>query len=115
MLSSYPPFYEEEHMKVYQKIADGHVKYPIHFSSEAIDLISRLLEPNPSKRLGCTAGGAEAIKTHPWFKDLDWLGLYNQTLRPPIVPQVRDNTDTSNFPEYEDSESDLEPPRRQGD
>jgi len=33
---------------------------------EAKDLIERLLEPDPKKRLG--VNGAQEIKSHPWFK-----------------------------------------------
>ena len=40
------------------------------FSDSLIDLISKLLEGNPSKRLG--ANGAGEIMSHPYFKGINW-------------------------------------------
>ena len=53
-------------------------------SAEAQDLISRLLVKDPAARLGSRAG-AEEIKRHPWFNDLNWALLRQQT--PPYVPR----------------------------
>ena len=41
-------------------------------SQEAKNLIVHLLNRNPSKRLGAGAGGAAEIKSHPFFKGVDW-------------------------------------------
>ena len=38
-------------------------------SKEAEDFISKLLEKNPSKRLG-TKGGLVEVLSHPWFANL---------------------------------------------
>ena len=35
------------------------------------DLISKLLDKNPSKRLGAKEGILE-IQAHPWFKNTNW-------------------------------------------
>lgn len=40
---------------------------------------------NPEKRLGAKRG-AEDIKAHPWFKDLDFNMLRHEP--PPFVPQA---------------------------
>ena len=37
-----------------------------------------------SKRYGCLAGGVNDIKTHPWFRPLDFAALKQRTLQPPI-------------------------------
>lgn len=39
-------------------------------SDEARDLIVRLLDKDPKKRLG--ASGADEIKKHKYFKDINW-------------------------------------------
>uniref|UniRef100_A0A061R985 non-specific serine/threonine protein kinase n=1 Tax=Tetraselmis sp. GSL018 TaxID=582737 RepID=A0A061R985_9CHLO len=52
-------------------------------SPECKDFISQLLIKNPDKRLG-SKRGAEDIKAHPWFKDIDWAMLRNA--EPPFVP-----------------------------
>ncbi len=66
MLSSYPPFYDEDPMKTYAKIMQGKITFPSHFSKDAINLITRLLHHKSTKRLGVTKGGAQNIKEHPW-------------------------------------------------
>lgn len=35
-----------------------------------------------------------------WFDGFNWEGLVNKTLAPPILPQVKHVTDTSNFDDY---------------
>ena len=50
MLSSYPPFYDEDPMKTYAKIMHGKIAFPSHFSKEAIDLVKKLLHHKSTKR-----------------------------------------------------------------
>lgn len=76
-------------------------------SADAKDIIGKLCEVHPSKRLGNLRGGAADIKSHPWFKDIDWEKMYNRELDPPIKPHVSSPTDTRNFEDYDD-----EPERR---
>jgi protein kinase A len=76
-------------------------------SPDAKDIISKLCQVAPSKRLGNLRGRASDIKAHPWFKDIDWSKMYNRQLEAPIKPHVSSATDTRNFEEYDD-----EPPRR---
>lgn len=76
-------------------------------SADAKDIIGKLCEVHPSKRLGNLRGGAAEVKNHPWFKDIDWVKLYSRELEPPIKPHVSSPTDTRNFEDYDD-----EPERR---
>jgi protein kinase A len=99
---SYPPFYDEDPMKTYSKIMAGKINYPAHFSKDAINLISRLLEHKPTKRLGVVKGGADLIKSHPFFKGFDWEAMYRRKLEPPIKQPVANPEDTSNFDDYPD-------------
>lgn len=48
------------------------------------DVISKLLERDPKKRLGCVAG-AEDIKNHPFYRDINWALLRNTV--PPYIPK----------------------------
>jgi serine/threonine protein kinase len=47
---------------LFRKIEKGVFKFPNHFSSGAKDLIRRILQVKPSKRISISA-----IKKHPWF------------------------------------------------
>lgn len=104
MLSSYPPFYDEDPMKTYAKIMHGKISFPSHFSKEAVDLIRKLLNHKPTKRLGVTKGGAQSIKEHPWFDGFDWKALHEKRIPGPIIPKIKSPEDISNFDDYPDDD-----------
>lgn len=45
---------------------------------------------NRNKRLGCVAadGLESAIRTHSFFRDLDWEALENRRVKPPFKPKI---------------------------
>lgn len=49
--------------------------------------------------LGSGPTGAEEIKSHPFFKDIDWTRLANKEIEAPFKPSINHDTDTSNFSE----------------
>lgn len=51
------------------------------------DLISRLLERKPTRRLGMLNGRAADIKRHKWFDGLDWDALEARKMEPPRLPK----------------------------
>ncbi len=114
MLASYPPFYDEEPMKTYQKIVSGKVTYPPHFSAEAVNLISKLLQLKAANRLGVIKGGAALIKAHPWFKGFDWNAHVAQKITPPILLPVSPVSETSGLPAI-DPESEMTPDQKYTD
>ncbi|KAL9322926.1 hypothetical protein ACSQ67_010979 [Phaseolus vulgaris] len=54
------------------------------------DLISQLLEKDPSKRLGYVRGATE-IKEHEFFRGVKW-DLLTEVMRPPFIPSRDDVT-----------------------
>ena len=48
------------------------------------------MQKNVSKRLGCIAahGGEEAIKHHPFFRDIKWKDLEDRKIKPPFRPKI---------------------------
>lgn len=70
---------------------------------EAHDLIAGLCTVNPSQRLGNISGGAQRVKSHPFFRAIDWDALYRRQMKGPIIPHLRHPTDASNFDDYEDA------------
>jgi serine/threonine protein kinase len=104
-----PPFWDQNPMKIYEQIVEGRVRFPSAMSPTARDLISGLCTVDTSKRLGNIKGGAQAVKSHPWFKDIDWDALYNRKANGPIVPHLRGPADTRNFDEYEPEGNNREP------
>lgn len=60
-------------------------KIPIegpYFSKHSKDLLEKLLERKPSKRLG--ANGIGEIKNHRFFKNVNW-----KKLKPPFIPGAK--------------------------
>ncbi|CAG8437068.1 10505_t:CDS:10 [Ambispora gerdemannii] len=100
MLAGYPPFYDEDPMRLYEKILHGRIKYPAYFDPAAKDLIKRLLTADLSKRYGNLKGGSEDIKRHSWFKGVDWDRLLRREIQPPYIPNVSGDGDASNFDHY---------------
>ena len=70
MLVGIPPFYDRTNDLIFHKIQNAKLKIPSRLSSQAKDLIIRLLQRNPEKRLGFSS--ATEIKTHPFFAEIDW-------------------------------------------
>ena len=48
------------------------MKLPISMSNDAKNIIVNLLNRNPSKRLGAGQDGADEIKRHAFFENIDW-------------------------------------------
>ena len=70
---------------------------PDYVTKEANDLIRKLLVINPKKRLGSGPGGADKIKNHSYFKDIDWKKAWNKELTPPFIPDIKDDLDLKYF------------------
>ena len=96
MLTSIPPFYDENTNKMYKNILKGDIHYPSHLSQEAVDFLSKLFCRDPGSRLG-SQNDVEDIKQHPFFKDLNWDDVYNKKYEPEWKPAFSNEMDTSNF------------------
>jgi serum/glucocorticoid-regulated kinase 2 len=95
MLTGLPPFYDENTNEMYRKI----LSEPLHFSDvvppAAKDLLQKLLERDPTQRLG--ANGSAEIKAHPFFHAIDWRKLLQRKYEPTFKPYVTDALDTAHF------------------
>lgn len=90
-----PPFSAATPEDIFQNILERSIAWPPPgtLSPELVDLLDRLLEPDPEARLGHR--GAAEVKMHPWFAGVDWAGLARQ--KAAFVPAPSDDTDTSYF------------------
>ncbi|RCH90381.1 hypothetical protein CU097_011511 [Rhizopus azygosporus] len=100
MMAGHPPFYDDNHFGIYERILGGRVQYPSYFENAAKDLLKKLLVIDRTRRLGNLKGGADDVKRHKWFRTTDWHGLLNKTVRAPIIPAHSNEYDTSNFEKY---------------
>ncbi|TBT97298.1 C1-like protein kinase, partial [Hamiltosporidium magnivora] len=101
MLTGNPPFYNESHYIIYQRILNENINLSSCIDKLAGNLIERLVERNVSKRLG-SCNGVSEIMEHPFFYGVDWYKYRMLQVKPPIVPFVRSAGDTSNFQVYEE-------------
>lgn len=97
-LIGWPPFCSETPQETYRKIMNFeqtlHFPDDIHISYEAEDLIRRLLT-HADQRLG-RHGGADEIKSHPFFRGVDWNTIRH--VEAPYIPKLSSITDTRFFP-----------------
>ena len=62
MLCGKLPFYDDDNQILYEKILSGKYEVPDHLSDNAKDILSKIIEIDPKKRINF-----EGIKSHPWF------------------------------------------------
>ncbi|XP_063197149.1 cAMP-dependent protein kinase catalytic subunit PRKX isoform X2 [Chroicocephalus ridibundus] len=74
------------------------------------DLIKKLLVVDRTRRLGNMKNGADDVKRHRWFRSIDWDAVPQRRLKPPIVPKVSNDGDTSNFEAYPEDDWNKTPP-----
>ena len=70
---------------------------PNNFSEEAKDLIIKLLNIDPKKRLGSGKNGFNDLKNHKYFENINWDDLENKKIKPPFVPNIDNSIDLKYF------------------
>jgi len=83
-LVGHPPFKGRSEYLTFQEILNSNLEFPKHMHRDAKDIISGLLDRNPTKRYG-VRGGFRKLKTHPFFRGLDFNKL-NDTEVPNLPP-----------------------------
>jgi serine/threonine-protein kinase RIM15 len=103
-LYGYPPFHADTPDQVFENILARRITWPeddeIPVSSEAKDLINKLLCMDPKERLGSNkddkfASGGEEIRKHSWFADINWETLLQDEAQ--FVPAPENPEDTEYF------------------
>ncbi|KAB1205970.1 Serine/threonine-protein kinase OXI1 [Morella rubra] len=91
MLYGTTPFKGKNRKETFRNVL---VKAPefIGKSTALTDLIGRLLEKDPTRRLGYIRGASE-IKEHVFFRGVSW-DLLTEVLRPPFIPSSEDDNST---------------------
>lgn len=55
----------------------------------------QFMTKNPAKRLGCSTSGElsgeAAIRSHKFFRDMDWEALEQRKVKPPFTPKIVSN------------------------
>ncbi|KAJ4833940.1 hypothetical protein Tsubulata_016646 [Turnera subulata] len=96
LITGIPPFTADSPEIIFDNILNRKIPWPAvpdSMSYEAQDLINRLITHDPHQRLG--ANGSTEVKTHPFFKGIDWDNLAWQ--KAVFVPNPDSPDDTSYF------------------
>lgn len=99
LLTGSPPFPGNNHTMILNKIKRSkRPDFPFFLSTDAQDLIARLLRKEPKKRLGYK-DFEKTIKKHRFFRKIDWKKLESRdpSVIPPIQPLITDPELAENF------------------
>ncbi|KAL4801471.1 kinase-like domain-containing protein [Aspergillus unguis] len=108
MLCGFTPFWDQgSPVKIYQNILAGRIKFPPYLHPDAVDLLSRLITSDLTKRLGNLHAGSEDIKNHPWFAEVTWDRLLRKEIDAPYVPPIRGGQGDAS--QYENYQEETEP------
>ena len=106
MLVGNPPFFDDNPYNLYQLILQCDLSVPAHVHPHAKSFITQCLTVDRVRRLGArvrTRQGAEEVKSHRWFRGVDFELVEERVIPTPWVPEVEREDDTSQFDEYPDS------------
>ncbi|KAG8525847.1 uncharacterized protein KY384_000607 [Bacidia gigantensis] len=98
LLTGATPFHANNDMKIREKIVKSKLVLPYYLSPDAKDLVTRFLRKEPKKRLGASMPkDMQTIKTHRFFRKIDWRKLQKREVEPPIKPLITDPELAENF------------------
>jgi len=87
LISGTPPFTSTSLEEIFDQVVFKSVPWELlpQSSPEVLDVLAKLLEKDPTKRLGYNS--PQEVKDHPFFISLDWTDLLKQ--EPPFVPEAK--------------------------
>jgi serine/threonine protein kinase len=75
----------------FPKVANGRLNFQVRLEPATKAFLRSMLHPDMHMRLGCEVGvvaAIQAVKSHPFFKFIDWQAMQKRKLKPPITPDV---------------------------
>ncbi|KAJ9099263.1 hypothetical protein QFC21_004144 [Naganishia friedmannii] len=97
MLLGQSPFKGDDEDEIFDAILEDEPLYPMSMPGDAVSLLTKLLLRDPIRRLGAGEDDAEAIKRHPFFRDVNFDDVHHKRIPPPYKPTIGNPTDVSNF------------------
>ncbi|XP_073707696.1 protein kinase C, delta a [Garra rufa] len=93
MLIGQSPFHGDDEDELFESIRMDTPHYPRWITVDTRDMLERLFERDPSRRLGIVGN----IRGHLFFKTVNWTALERKEVVPPFKPKVKAANDCSNF------------------
>ncbi|ETN64743.1 ribosomal protein S6 kinase [Anopheles darlingi] len=97
MLTGMPPFCADNRKKTVDAILKDKLNIPGYLTPDSRDLIRRLMKRQVGQRLGSGASDGQAVREHPFFKNVNWEDVLARRLDPPIKPVLASEDDVSQF------------------
>ena len=97
MLTGKIPFPIKKGVKLNMRIYEQSINYPNFLDKHAKDFLQKLLVIDPNERLGSGPNGTEDIKKHPYFKGINWKDVWNRKIKPPFIPELKNDMDLRYF------------------
>ncbi|XP_053664839.1 ribosomal protein S6 kinase beta-2 [Anopheles marshallii] len=97
MLTGTPPFCADNRKKTVDAILKDKLNIPGYLTPDSRDLIRRLMKRQVSQRLGSGPTDGQAVRAHPFFKNVNWDDVVKRRLDPPIKPMLSSEDDVSQF------------------
>ncbi|KAJ8370548.1 hypothetical protein SKAU_G00105760 [Synaphobranchus kaupii] len=93
MLIGQSPFHGDDEDELFESIRMDTPHYPRWITKESKDLLEKLFERDSTRRLGVIGN----IRSHSFFKTINWVALEKREVDPPFKPKVKAPNDCSNF------------------
>ena len=81
MLAGEAPFPGETEEQIFEAIVHDDVEYPFFLAIATTNIIRKLLQKNPTKRLGAGPADAVDVMKHVYFRNMDWGKLEKRQLK----------------------------------
>lgn len=94
-----PPFMNANKIQLMKTIINKGVDFS-KVKGKSLDfknLLRRLLTHDQTKRIGSSESGAEEVKSHAFFKNVDWDKVREKEVPVPFKPQISSDKDISNI------------------
>uniref|UniRef100_A0A8C8IQ63 protein kinase C n=1 Tax=Oncorhynchus tshawytscha TaxID=74940 RepID=A0A8C8IQ63_ONCTS len=96
IITDNPDMNTEEYL--FQVILEKTIRIPRSLSVKAASVLKGFLNKDPKERLGCQdQTGFADIKSHTFFRSIDWDQLEKKQMAPPFKPQITDDYGLENF------------------
>jgi len=101
MMYGLPPFYSRDTAEMYDNILHKPLRLRTNISQSARHLLEQLLQKDRTKRLGNSETDFEDIRSHQFFRTINFQDLYDKKIDPPYNPNVSGQMDLKHFdPEF---------------
>uniref|UniRef100_A0A8D3E7B6 protein kinase C n=1 Tax=Scophthalmus maximus TaxID=52904 RepID=A0A8D3E7B6_SCOMX len=96
IITDNPDMNTEEYL--FQVILEKPIRIPRSLSVKSAGVLKGFLNKDPKERLGCQVQtGFTDIKSHTFFRSIDWDQLEKKEVTPPFKPQISDDYGLENF------------------